>query len=355
MSPPKLILRSLILRSVPVPIKGLATFLVVAVAYVLRAKVFTALPPLPLLFFLPAILFSASFFGLGYGLLATALSGAAALYFFLPPVGTFAAASPNAGLSLTLFLLTGVLISLMGSALRNAYRDAEKLQRATAAAYVQANEARLRAEAGEQERALLLVEFGHRVKNDMQRTIATLGLKAAHSSPEVAAALKEAANQINVVASMHDRLAHRDGGLAVAMDDYLDDLVQGLRLTMGDSRPIRLSLNAEPHTLPLDVAGPVGLIANELITNALKHGFPDNRAGHITISFTRDQAGYCLSVADDGVGMPANAPGSQAKPRQKSLGRKLTAALAAQLGGKLERSTSEAGGTVYRFCFEVLS
>jgi two-component system, sensor histidine kinase PdtaS len=351
MSPPRLSIRSLILRSVPAPIKWSTTFGVVATAYFLRAKVFTTLPPLPLLFFLPAILFSASFFGLGFGLLATALSGAAAAYFFMPPLGSFAIASPNAGLSLTLFLLTGLLISLMGSALRNAYRDAERLQRATAAAYVQANEARLRAEAGEQERALLLVEFGHRVKNDMQRTIATLGLKAAHSSEPVSAALKEAANQINVVASMHDRLAHRDGDVAVAMHDYLKDLVQGLSLTLADTRPIRLFLDAQPHTLSLDVAGPVGLITNELVTNALKHGFPDNRAGSITISFIRDQAGYCLTVADDGVGMPANEPGPEAKPRQKSLGRKLTMALAAQLGGRLESSAGETGGTVNRLFF----
>lgn len=351
----KLQLKSLMRRTFPLPIKWAGTVVVVGAAYLLRAEIFTSLPPLPLLFFLPAILFCAIFFGMGFGALATALSGALATYFFLPPANKWVIESPNAALSLTLFIMTGLLISFMGSALRNAYRDADKSQAETAAAYLRANEARAQAEAGEKERELLLIEFGHRVKNDMQRTIATLNLKAAQSSPDVSVALKEAANQVNVVASMHDRLAHRDGEIAVDMADFLNDLGSGLHLSMAETRPIGLFVEAQSHTLSADRAGPVGLITNELVTNALKHAFPNDRSGRITITFTRDEAGYCLSVADDGIGIgPATAVSGDTEPRRKSMGKVLTRALAAQLGGHLESRAGQLAGTVHTLIFPLL-
>lgn len=152
------------------------------------------IPSLPMLFFLPAIFTAAILFGRAYGLLAVALSTALADYFFLPPIYSFPITSSLAGLSLALFVAVGLFVALMGSALRDAYCDADGLQRRTAALHREAEEARLRAGAGERDRQLQLIEFGHRVKNDMQRITSSLQLRALHAGPEVAAVLKEAAN-----------------------------------------------------------------------------------------------------------------------------------------------------------------
>lgn len=344
--------RALIRLRLPEPVKWVGTLLLVLLAYTLRVQVFTALPPLPLLFFLPAILFSAMFFGRGHGFFATLLSTAVAAYFFLPPVGSVAIANPNAALSLALFVLTGTVITLMGSALRQAYLDAELLHQEKAIAYQEAEKARAAAEQGERERELLLVEFGHRVKNDMQRTIATFNLQAAHSTPEVAAALRQAANQVNVIASMHDRLAHNAGEVSVDVAQFLRDLASGLQSSLAETRPIGIFVEAPAQMVSIDQAGAVGLIANELITNALKHAFPEDRAGRIDIGFRRVDEQFILTVTDNGVGFPG-APANGTMSGRAGLGRKLTRALAAQLGGDLTSAPGQPAGTATELRFPV--
>lgn len=344
--------KSLVHLQLPEPVKWAGTLLLVVLAYMLRVEVFTSLPPLPLLFFLPVILFCAMFFGRSHGFLATLLSTAVAAYFFLPPAGSLSIAGSNAALSLTLFLLTGTIITLMGSALRKAYLDAELLHQQKAIAYQDAETARAAAERGKREGELLLEEFGHRVKNDMQRTIATFNLQAAHSSPDVAAALRQAANQVNVIASMHDRLAHNEGEVSVDVAEFLRDLVSGLRHSMAETRPVGMFVEASAQMLPLEQAGAVGLIANELITNALKHAFPGERAGKIVICFRRVEDQFLLTVSDNGVGF-AQAPDTEPRPRRIGLGRKLTRALAAQLGGDLSAGPAEPTGTTTQLTFPV--
>ncbi|GFM70224.1 hypothetical protein PSCICL_12160 [Pseudomonas cichorii] len=343
---------ALIRLDLPQPLKWALTLLIVWIAYLLRAKVFTAIPPLPILFFLPAILFAAIFFGRRFGLFATALSSVIAACFFLPPIGNLGIAAPNAAFSLTLFIMTSVVITVMGSALRNAYLKSEQLQRQTAIAHEDAERARALAEKGERERQLLLVEFGHRVKNDMQRTIATLHLQAVHSAPDVASALRQAASQINVVASMHDRLAHHDGEMSVDMNEYLQDLVTGLNYSMAETRPVEILVEAQALKLPLDRAGSVGLITNELITNALKHAFPDGRSGRITVDFRRTGEQFVLTVSDNGIGLPDETHDSTLQ--RKGLGRKLTRALAAQLGGELVATTGDPIGATTVLSFPVV-
>lgn len=78
-------------------------------------------------------------------------------------------------------------------------------------------------------------------------------------------------------------------------------------------------------------AVPVGLITNELVTNALKYAFPDDRAGTVCIRFWREGEEFVLAVEDDGIGLPD----TDAAPKGTGLGRRLIRALAAQLGGRL--------------------
>jgi two-component sensor histidine kinase len=326
-------IQSLILLRVPPWLRWVVTIFVVCGAYILRAEVFDELPALPLLFFLPAILFSAIFSGAVFGLVATILSASLTAVFFLPPFGEFAINGSTAVLSLALFLLTGALITAMGAALRGVYLRTEELQRHTAAAYAEAEAARGIAEQGEKDRQLLLVEFEHRVKNDMQRVIATLSLQAVDSSPEAAQALYQACNQIKVIAAMHERLKHHAGEMSVEIGDYLGDLVSGFNTSLAGTRPVDLHANAHPCALPLDQASAVGLITNELITNALKHAFPGGRTGTICVAFVRKQDEFRLTLSDDGVGTISVSSGADGA--RSGIGRKLIKALAKQLGGEL--------------------
>ena len=140
-------------------------------------------------------------------------------------------------------------------------------------AQAESEAARARAEAGERERDLLLVERDHRVKNDMQRLVGLLAMQARSASPEVAAALRNAAERVKVVARLHDRLVPSGGG-TVEMREFLTGLAADLRASFEGLRPIRLHVSAEAHRLPLDRASAVALVASELVANALKHAFP---------------------------------------------------------------------------------
>ena len=102
-------------------------------------------------------------------------------------------------------------------------------------------------------------------------------------------------------------------------------------------RPISVEVSAESHRLSLNRAVPLGLIINELLTNALKYAFPGDREGRIRIVFERKDEDFHLCVCDNGVGFPEGA-------RAEGLGTRLVRALSAQLGGRL-RIESRASGT----------
>jgi two-component sensor histidine kinase len=95
-------------------------------------------------------------------------------------------------------------------------------------------------------------------------------------------------------------------------------------------RPVKLTLDVEPVPLDIDIAIACGLVLNELLSNALKHAFPDGRSGTITVTFHCVDGSATLVVADDGVGLPAAQGGHE---RPGSLGQRLVAALARQLRG----------------------
>lgn len=102
---------------------------------------------------------------------------------------------------------------------------------------------------------------------------------------------------------------------------------------------VTLDVQAGDVVLSLGTAISCGLILNELVSNALKHGFPDGRSGTVHVELGEDPGGYRLRVVDDGVGLP---PDFDARHR-RSLGSKLVARLAEQLGATLRRESSPLG------------
>ena len=224
-------------------------------------------------------------------------------------------------------------------------------------AYADLAEAHARAEAGEREKDLLLAELMHRTRNDLQRMVGLLRLQASTASEmPISDALRGAADRVEITARLHERLSRRDGRVVVDSQEFLTRLAEDLRASLDGLWSIELFIEAEAHPIPIARAGAVGLVLNELATNALKHAFPDHRPGAIWVAFRRVGAEYELAVADDGVGMQERVdagPSSRPCRGGAGLGRRLVRGLAAQLGGRLEVIAGEAGGTVCTLRFPV--
>jgi two-component sensor histidine kinase len=161
------------------------------------------------------------------------------------------------------------------------------------------------------------------------------------------------------LARVHTRLARnaRDDAASVDTQDFVGGLGADLQAAQtGEGlRPVALSVAAESHTLDAERAVQVGLVLNEAITNALKYGFPDERAGTVRVTFVRDGAEFVLTVADDGVGLSEDdsAEGrTPSSPRGTGIGTRLLRALAAQLRGSFSRRLGEDGvGTIAELRF----
>lgn len=186
------------------------------------------------------------------------------------------------------------------------------------------------------EQEALLREVHHRVKNNLQVMTSLLRLEAARAAdPKVTAALGEMQSRIRSMALLHETL-YRSGNLAqVDLAAYLRQLA-GQVFRSAASRPgVTMAFGLEPVMADIDTAVPCGLVVNELLSNALKHGFPDGRSGEIRLSLARVPApagGLRLTVADTGVGLPADFDAR----RQGSLGLHLVTGLVRQLQGTLE-------------------
>src|SRR5262245_18146383 len=176
----------------------------------------------------------------------------------------------------------------------------------------------------------LLREVHHRVKNNLQVISSMLRLQVTDtSSPDAVRLFHDSDSRTRSMALIHEQL-YRSGDLArIDFRDYVDGLTRHVIESAGEvGRPVKLRLDVEPVSLDLDVGIACGLILNELLSNAMKHAFPERGSGTITVAFHSDDGHATLVVADDGVGFSTAAGGG---PR--SLGMRLVTALVRQLRG----------------------
>jgi two-component sensor histidine kinase len=139
------------------------------------------------------------------------------------------------------------------------------------------------------------------------------------------------ADRIQVMSRLHERLKRRDTAAFVNIGSFIEDLCGDLKGALVGPRPILLKVDAQDHLLPEEQAVAVGLIVNELVTNSLKHAFPDDQMGAVGVQFGKDRDHYVLRVADDGIGCPP-----KADPALSSgLGQRLIRSMVAQLGGEV--------------------
>lgn len=190
------------------------------------------------------------------------------------------------------------------------------------------------------QKELLLKEMSHRIANSLQLIASILTLKAAAvDSIETRSHLQDAHERIMSIATVQQQLDPLYKGDDVVVELYLKALCKGLARSMiGDRKPIQIQVIADVGSVSSDMAVSFGLITTELVINAIKHAFPDNRGGCITVTYAVEASGWTLSVGDDGVGQ-SKAVGGE-KP---GLGTSIIGALANQLHATIRNESSSKG------------
>ncbi len=234
----------------------------------------------------------------------------------------------------------GEFIYLLISALRAAV-DTMRTRRAKEAAEAEVREARDRFEALANERAMLMREVNHRVGNSLQLIASLLTLQSnAAGNDDVSKALSAATGRVLAVAQVHRRLYTSDDVHSVAIDQYLEALVEDLRRSSEGGGLAQLTLQAEPIGAAPDHAVAVGMIVNELVTNSLKYAYPGGK-GSIRVALRNAGDGRALlTVEDDGIGIDANAP------KSKGLGQRIVRAMGDKLRANIEYDPNHAGARV---------
>ncbi len=253
------------------------------------------------------------------GLLTLAIAGLLAWAFVLNPGHGLVLHDFKSAANVSLFFMTAALIVFL------------------------ADQAVVEQDKGLADRELLIEEINHRTKNNFQIVISLLELQARRSDlPEVKTAMAAAAARIGGLARSHRNLyATGEMATTVAMDAYLAELCENLTEAPGMGGFVRIETTLAPVSLPRDRAVAVGVILNELITNAFKHAFPTGRPGLVRVSLAEREQGLELTVADDGVGLDAKSPAPAS-----GLGRGLLDAFARQAGGTVALVNGEGGGAV---------
>jgi len=191
------------------------------------------------------------------------------------------------------------------------------------------------------EKETLLREIHHRVKNNMQVVSSMLSLQASQvDEPRFREMFESCQERVRAMALIHEKLYGAGNLATIDFGDYMHDLARMLVSSYArDGVAIGLDVRTEPLALDLRIAVPLGLILNELVTNALKHAFPDRAGGNVHIALLRpSDAGCRLVVADDGIGLPAGFDLENAR----TLGLRMVRSLIHQVDGSLQ-VRSEAG------------
>ncbi|MCI0487428.1 MAG: PAS domain S-box protein [Blastocatellia bacterium] len=246
--------------------------------------------------------------------------------------------------------------------LRKAHDELEIRVRERTAELVKANEA-LQAEIAERQRAeeriiasleekeVLLKEVHHRVKNNLQVISSLLNLQSRYIQDQTTLDIfKDSQNRVKSMALMHEQLYKSSNLAEIEIGKYIQELVNHLSGSYGDNPAhIRLKIEAEDIRLDIDTAIPCGLIINELVSNSLKHAFPDGRKGQVKIDLhSADDNEFALTISDNGIGFPE----SMDFKSTRSLGLRIVNSLVDQLKGKIELGTGQ--GTEFRVAFKAI-
>jgi two-component sensor histidine kinase len=198
------------------------------------------------------------------------------------------------------------------------------------------------------EKEALLQEIHHRVKNNLQVISSLLHLQSSQTADkQILGILRESESRVRSMALVHEALYRSPDLARVDFAEYIDHLTTDLFRSYGvNAQDITLKIDVQDVALDIDTAIPCGLIINELVSNALKHAFPDGRKGEVRVDFQADGGDrLVLAVSDDGVGLLEDTD----LQLTGTLGLQLVSTLTRQLGGDVELDGSS--GTAVRIGF----
>ncbi len=197
------------------------------------------------------------------------------------------------------------------------------------------------------EKDVLLKEIHHRVKNNLQIVSSLLSLQSRYmKEPDSVEIFKESQSRIKSMALIHEKLYQTGDLTRINLSEYANELVSDLfRSYSVNTYLVKYEIKSNNILLDINTAIPCGLIINELVTNSIKHAFPDNRSGEINIEIKCQDDDFILEVQDDGVGFPENLDIEDVK----TLGLQLVTSLTKQLDGAIELDRK--GGTCFRINF----
>jgi two-component sensor histidine kinase len=243
--------------------------------------------------------------------------------------------------------------------LRKAHDELERRVEERTAELAEANEA-LQVEIAERKRAeeqikaslgekeVLLKEIHHRVKNNLQVVSSMLQLQSRNiKDKETVEMFQESRNRVRSMALVHERLYQSRDLAMVDFAKYIQSLTSYLCRSYGvNTNVIQLKTNLHDVFLGVDTAIPCGLILNELVSNSLKHAFPEGREGEIRIELRSDgNDKFTLMVSDNGIGLLEDLDFRNTE----SLGLQLVNTLVNQLEGTIE--LDRRGGTTFKITF----
>ncbi len=205
--------------------------------------------------------------------------------------------------------------------------------------------------ASEERKEALLREVHHRVKNNLAVICSLFYLQSTHTKDqETVRIFRDMENRVHSMALVHESLYGSENLARIDFAEYAQALAEDILSSHGSpSVPVQLKSELEPLIMSADLAVPCGLILNELISNALKHGFPNGVGGEIRLTLRRGLDDPCtLRVEDSGVGIPASLDINTSK----SLGLRLVRSLTQQIRGSFELVKIDPG-TSARLQFKV--
>lgn len=184
------------------------------------------------------------------------------------------------------------------------------------------------------EKEALIKEIHHRVKNNLQIISSMLSLqigKVEDSTTETI--LKDAQQRINAISLTHQMLYQKDNISTISLGDYVENLVSQVQATIfSNNIDLTTSIAARNRKINIDTAVPLGLMINEILTNAYKHAFSEKAKGQVSVLLIDVEGGCILKISDNGKGLPENFENLN----QKSMGMELIHILAEQLDATLK-------------------
>ncbi len=183
--------------------------------------------------------------------------------------------------------------------------------------------------AAEARQAEMFDELNHRVKNNLGIVIALLNMQA-RSDSALRTPLGKAVDRVQSIAAVHESLSVQHHSGEVDFSGYLRNLGERLSRSLLSDGRIQIEVDAHPYSLSIDHAVALGIVVNELVTNAVKYAYPPPRQGWIRVRFQPMENGALLTVGDDGRGLPEDFAGAGG-----ALGARLVKSFVAQVGGEL--------------------